>query len=208
MSEEQERRPTGARPQVGAPTLSRDTRRTERLDVMTNTPAWRQRERTTGVGGAGTKASTVWQTLPRWIQKGGFLYLIILGVLGVAVFVLLMIWLRGDRRETPLTSPTLPAIVSQSSDEQTAPLTSESAPPQPEPTLAPRFYIVVNTQGQGLFLRPQPNRNNPPLATLPEGTRLEQIGDDVPGADYVWRPVRTPDGLEGYVAVDFLNPAP
>jgi hypothetical protein len=70
------------------------------------------------------------------------------------------------------------------------------------------FFIVTGTSGEGLFLRPQPSSQGDPLTTLPDGTRLEQIGDDVPGGDYVWRHVRAPDGQEGYVAVDFLTAAP
>jgi hypothetical protein len=79
------------------------------------------------------------------------------------------------------------------------------------PTAAPpggRFYIVSGTGGQGLFLRPDPSTAGTPITTLPEGTRVEAIGEDVPGGDYLWRKVRTPDGREGYVAADFLITAP
>jgi hypothetical protein len=73
---------------------------------------------------------------------------------------------------------------------------------------APQFFVVTGTGGQGLFLRPEPSTVGEALTTLPDGTRVEQIGEDVPGADRVWRQVRAPDGQEGYVAVDFLTPAP
>jgi hypothetical protein len=128
-------------------------------------------------------------------------------VLLVLIVFLFLGYLRDDRREVPLSTPTTtslePGIITptQSTDE-----TNTSAL-SPSPTPAPRFFVVVNTGGQGLFLRPEPNRNNQPITTLPDGTRLEQIGEDVPGPDFVWRPVRTPDGLEGYVAVDFLAPS-
>jgi LysM repeat protein len=42
------------------------------------------------------------------------------------------------------------------------------------------------------------------LEQLPNGTQVEQIGEDVEGADYTWRPIRTPSGVEGWVATDWL----
>jgi hypothetical protein len=151
--------------------------------------------------------NNVWHVVPRWLQQRGWPYVIAAFVLLVLIVFLFLGYLRDDRREVPLSTPTTtslePGIITptQSTDE-----TNTSAL-SPSPTPAPRFFVVVNTGGQGLFLRPEPNRNNAPITTLPDGTRLEQIGEDVPGPDFVWRPVRTPDGLEGYVAVDFLAPS-
>lgn len=200
MSEEQERRIPPANRQPGA------VPRTERLDATTPQPRWRP-PRAAGGRGTPIAATNVWQVLPRWLQARGWIYLLVLIVLVVVIFMLTLAWLRGDRRAAPLGVPQS-TVVTQPTGEANLLLGNEGASPasQPAPTPAPRFFVVVNTGGQGLFLRPQPNRNNTPIATLPDGTRLEQIGDDVPGEDRLWRPVRTPDGLEGYVAVDFLAP--
>jgi len=136
------------------------------------------------------------------------LFVIPIIVLITIIAFLTIAALRGDRREATLGAPEPTALVQPTAGSGLVPGTEDTvATPEPTPVPTPRVFVVVNTGGQGLFLRPQPNRNNDPLATLPDGTRLVQIGDDVPGGDYVWRPVRTPDGLEGYVAVDFLAPA-
>ncbi|MCS6889324.1 MAG: SH3 domain-containing protein [Chloroflexus sp.] len=206
MNEEQERRSIRAERQPGVGSRPRETPRTERLDATTPNVRWRP-PRTVGRSGVTSTATNVWYILPRWLQTRGWIYLLVLLVLIVAIFMLTLSLLRGDRREAPLAEPQ-PTLMIQPTGDTNALLGNEGANPasQPVSTPAPRFFVVVNTGGQGLFLRPQPNRNNAPIATLPDGTRLEQIGDDVPGEDRLWRPVRTPDGLEGYVAVDFLAP--
>lgn len=81
--------------------------------------------------------------------------------------------------------------------------TSAAQPPAP----SGEMFVVVNT-GTGLRLRADHNAGGAVLATIPDGTRVEKIDDDVTGANYVWRKVRTPDGREGWVAADWLQPAP
>lgn len=84
---------------------------------------------------------------------------------------------------------------------------------QPRPT-APAStpslvqFRVVNTGGTGLSVRPEPNTNSQPLKTLPEGMIVTMIGDDSVGPDRVWKHVRDPDGVEGWVGADFLQPVP
>lgn len=206
MSQERERRATQVERRSEIVPSQRETSRTERLDASAPNPHWRP-PRPVGGRGSAVTTTSVWHDLPRWLQARGWIYLLVLFVLIVAIFMLTLSLLRGDRREAPLGAPQ-PTVMTEPTGESTLLLGNEGANPEPQPAPppAPRFFIVVNTGGQGLFLRPQPNRANPPIATLPDGTRLEQIGDDVPGEDRLWRPVRTPDGLEGYVAVDFLAP--
>ncbi|MEI6181499.1 MAG: SH3 domain-containing protein, partial [Chloroflexales bacterium] len=79
--------------------------------------------------------------------------------------------------------------------------------PPPTPT-GPRRFVVQNTGIEGLLLRPAPSRANDPLATLPDGTVVEQIDEDLTAEAIAWRHVRAADGQEGYVAADFLTPAP
>ncbi|MGB9739058.1 SH3 domain-containing protein [Chloroflexus sp.] len=203
MADEQGQRPTGS--------VQRDqsrqggSSRTERLQATSTTSKWRPSQQS---GTTTINSANIWQTLPRWLQQRGWIYLLILVVL-LALFFVIVLWLlRGDQRNAPLGTQLPTAITLPTADAGSLPGNEANTTAQPAPTPAPRFFVVVNTGNQGLFLRPQPNRNDPPITTLPEGTRLEQIGEDVPGSDYVWRPVRTPDGLEGYVAVDFLAPEP
>ncbi len=202
MRENPERQTRGTDPRPGDAAQRRDTARTERLDATASAPHWRP---TSAVSGT-TYSGNFSQILIRWLQQRGWMYLIGGLVLIVLIFILSLSLLRGDRREAPLGVPTAPMLEQPTTATDIQSGTGTLAPTA-APTPAPRFFVVINTGGQGLFLRPQPNRNNQPIATLPDGTRVEQIGDDVVGADFVWRPVRTPDGLEGYVAVDFLAPA-
>ncbi|MBO9316689.1 MAG: SH3 domain-containing protein [Chloroflexus sp.] len=206
MSDKQERQASATDPRSESGVVrQRETSRTERLDATSASPAWRPSRPTRG----GIDRNNMWHVVPRWLQQRGWLYVVSGFGLLVLIAILFLWYLRDDRREVPLGTPTTtslqPGILAptQSADETDASALS----PVPAPTPAPRFFVVVNTGGQGLFLRPAPNRNNQPITTLPDGTRLEQIGEDVPGPDFVWRPVRTPDGLEGYVAVDFLAPS-
>jgi SH3-like domain-containing protein len=68
-------------------------------------------------------------------------------------------------------------------------------------------YVVSGTDVQGLILRSGPGTENQALKTLPEGTRIEFLGEEQQGGDYVWLRVRDPEGTEGWVARDFTQPA-
>ncbi|NJK79488.1 MAG: SH3 domain-containing protein [Chloroflexaceae bacterium] len=57
-------------------------------------------------------------------------------------------------------------------------------------------------------MRSGPSTDSQVLGTLSDGTVVEQIAEDSIGPNYAWRNVRAPDGAEGWVAVDFLQPAP
>jgi hypothetical protein len=67
-------------------------------------------------------------------------------------------------------------------------------------------FVVSGTGVEGLFLRPEPSTNQPPITTLPEGTRVEATGEVQSDGTYEWRRVVTPQG-EGWVASQFLQPA-
>lgn len=86
----------------------------------------------------------------------------------------------------------------------TVPIPPSDAAPAEVGTL-PQF-TVVNTNDVGLIVRDAPNGGE--LTVLPEGTVVEQIGDDVADAGFTWRNIRTLDGREGWVAIDFLAPVP
>lgn len=172
-------------------------------------PGWRS-ERSTGrkASRRGALPSSP-QEFQLWLQAGGWRYLAGIAALLVVLLIALLAFARNDQREAglPPVGQAQPGagtpVVGAGSEGALPPATA--APPTPA---QPRFFVVTGTDGQGLFLRPQPSVEGNPLATLPDGTRVEQVGDDVPGADRVWRQVRAPDGQQGYVAVDFLTPAP
>ncbi|MFQ5612521.1 MAG: SH3 domain-containing protein [Anaerolineae bacterium] len=88
-----------------------------------------------------------------------------------------------------------------------------------EPTEAPAppgeiqpggFVKVVGTQGAGLSMRAGPGTNNARLGLAEDDTVLEVI--DGPREDenlqsFIWWFVRHPDGTEGWVVQDFVEPA-
>jgi hypothetical protein len=154
------------------------------------------------------------QEFQLWLQAGGWHYVAGIAVLLVVLLIAMLSFARSDQREAGLgfEEPTAVAIGGVGSDAgvlSPLPEATSALPPtaEPAPPVAQAF-VVAGTGAEGLFLRPEPNTNGAPLATIPEGSRVEQIGEDFAGPDRVWRNVRAPDGNEGWVAVDFLQPAP
>lgn len=80
-------------------------------------------------------------------------------------------------------------------------------PTAPPAAAAAGAFVVARTGVEGLFLRAEPNSNAQVLNTLPEGTRVETLGEENNDGTRTWRKVRTERG-EGWVAADFLDPAP
>jgi hypothetical protein len=153
------------------------------------------------------------QEFQLWLQKGGWRYGLGIALLLVGVLIALLAFGRSGEREAGLglgesgAGADTPALdLTPIIAQPEAPVT-EAEPAAPPPAAFGRF-AVVGTGGQGLLLRPGPSRDGAALATLPDGTQVEQIGEDVAGGDFVWRQVRAPDGQEGWVAVDFLVAAP
>lgn len=194
---------------------SGETRRTERLapsgDEWTQTepvnPGWRKER-------SGTRRAPRRNALPSspqefqlWMQAGGWRYLAGVAALFVVLLIALLAFSRNEQREAgfdfQITAPTVgaPVLGNSPSDDTLEP------PPSAPPPAPPRF-VVTGTGSQGLFLRSQPSTSGVIHTTLPEGTVVEQIGDDIPQADRLWRQVRAPDGRDGYVAAEFLTLAP
>lgn len=88
---------------------------------------------------------------------------------------------------------------------QTVPGTDPAG--QPAPGGTGQFFVVTGTGTEGLFLRPEASTAQPPIATLPEGARVEFTGEAQNDGTREWRKVRSDLG-EGWVAADFLQPAP
>lgn len=195
------------------------------------TPAgadWRGASKRTG-GKVGVSASP--QELQLWLQKGGWRYIAAGAFLVIIVLVVVLSLNREAQNQAiridsstgnPAPSPDVaqpPSGDGQAAPESVQPAAPAAAPAgdgepsgdspivvTPQPALAPEIYVVVNTGAQGLRLRADHDTNSPTLATIRDGTRLEKIADDFVGADFVWRKVRTPEGQEGWVAVDWLRP--
>jgi hypothetical protein len=154
------------------------------------------------------------QEFQLWLQKGGWRYGVVLAVLVMGVLIAILASARSAQREAGLGFSSNPSIA------DTVPTVDPAAPiigqppadvvsePEPAPVTSFGAFTVTGTSGQGLLLRPDPSRNGAPITTIPDGARVEQIGADTPGGDFVWRQIRTADGFEGWVAIDFLVPAP
>lgn len=147
------------------------------------------------------------QEIPIWLQQGGWRF-----VAGAAVVLIALLtvslWNNSGARITASQPGTAsPGDINTDSDGR-LPLDEPAPTIEPPPPPPPAMFIVANTGGAGLILRSAASAKSEELATLPDGTRVEQIGEEVIGMDYTWLQVRTAEGQEGWVAVDWLQPAP
>jgi hypothetical protein len=180
-------------------------------------PNWRRERATSARARHATGAiRTSPQEFQLWMQKGGWVFFAVGAVLIIAALIFLLMQSRGARSED--ADPLAVGAAQSEEGAAAAPEGQADAPlaqqptltpePAPPPTAAPEYFAVTGTGAQGLRLRAEPNLGAAELATLPDGTTVEKIGDDSIGTNFVWRQVRTPDGTEGWVAVDWLQPAP
>src|SRR5438045_1599496 len=81
--------------------------------------------------------------------------------------------------------------------------------PDPGPAAAaqapPNGWVVANTGGEGVFLRRTP-RLEDRLIAWPDGTPLQDLGEEATGEVLTWRKVRDPGGNVGYVPTKWLAP--
>lgn len=172
------------------------------------TTKWRPRRggATRSIGGLPASQ----QELVSWLQNGGWrIALIVAGVVALLILALIVFKPRSNSGvgvDTAATSSALGSQVDSSAlptptvlaEQQTAAAADSSAAQGVQ-------FRVFNTGVEGLFLRPDPNVNNQPITTLPEGTVVTIIGDDFNGPDRVWKNIRTAEGSEGWVASDYLQ---
>lgn len=78
--------------------------------------------------------------------------------------------------------------------------------PVQQPPSAVTAFTVTGTGTEGLFLRQDHATTAPVLTTLPEGTRVESLGETFNDGTRDWLKIRAPIG-EGWVAQQFLQPA-
>lgn len=144
-----------------------------------------------------------------WLQHGGWpIALGIVALVLVAVVALLLMSpaepLANDTALQPTIGPfdQQEPLLQQQPTITLPPATATTAPPT---QAAGVEFRVFNTEGLGLFLRPEPNTNNQPLKTLPDGAVVTIIGEDFVGPNFVWKHVRDAEGTEGWVAADYLE---
>lgn len=75
------------------------------------------------------------------------------------------------------------------------------------PVTTADVIYVGNTGGVGVFLRRTPQAADR-LKAYPDNTRLAVIGPDVGAEGRIWRHVRAPDGVEGYVPAQYTSGQP
>ena len=101
--------------------------------------------------------------------------------------------------------------------------TSTPTPPAPTPTLvaltwptplpvptatavAATRLVVANTGGQGVFIRKTPGGEV--IRSWMDGSVMQVVGTDQQSAGRAWRNVKDPTGNVGWIAAEFLAPAP
>ena len=107
----------------------------------------------------------------------------------------------------PASASPPPSAPSQQAAPPSGGVPSQLATPRPPPsaTAAPSSAVLVgDTGGAGLNLRGAPGTGQPTLATLSDGSQLQQIGDPTPADGHVWVKVRDAAGRVGWVAREYL----
>jgi hypothetical protein len=176
----------------------------------TSNPNWRQRStRPTGRNPRATSAiPTSSQDFVVWLQYGGWRF--VLAAVIIVAFVAAAIILTSPQ-ESAGTTPELPIVRPTSSIPLQTPLpTVTIGPAVPTPQTAGAAptgatFRVQGTGAEGLFLRPQPNREGSPITTLPEGSEVTVIGEDSSQTDGVWKNVKDAQGNQGWAFGQFLK---
>ncbi|MBN1886623.1 MAG: hypothetical protein JW850_01480 [Thermoflexales bacterium] len=83
---------------------------------------------------------------------------------------------------------------------------TEATQPAPGQARPGDVVQVSDTGGLGVRLRAGPGVLYETLKIVPEGSRLELVGEARQADDHVWRLVRDPtDGVQGWMVVDYLQ---
>ena len=198
-----------------------DSRRTERLNPGGDewsqrepvNPGWRSERATGPLGGrrGQGKVPSSPQEFQLWLQDGGWRYIAGIAALLIVLLIALLAYGRNDQRNAGLGVDERKAPTSAvGARNALTPIAQSAVTSAPTALTAPKFFTVMGTDIQGLFLRPNPSTSGMPIATLPDGTRVEQVGVDSTADGRTWRKVRTTQSptQEGWVAAEFLNPVP
>ena len=93
-------------------------------------------------------------------------------------------------------------------DENYACPAQSGTPVPPAPTFQAGDVAVVSPSGGCLNLRGGTGVTFPVLECLNEGVRVSVTGSSVSMNSYIWVPVTAPSGKSGWVASEYLRPAP
>lgn len=105
------------------------------------------------------------------------------------------------------SEPFTPLEVGEAEARANAAPASTAAPAVPGAPPAGQRFVVANTDGLGVYLRRTPNPADR-VRAWPERTVMVAVGPDREVNGVVWKPVRAPDGAEGWVPAQYLAPAP
>jgi hypothetical protein len=155
-----------------------------------------------------------------WLWLGLGIVVTIVGI--ILAGVLINALLSREPLATTLPTPTIIRLTAPPSPVPTdfgplasaTPIPTFTPPPTPDLSVAPNevtvgFYAqVFNTDGIGVSLRGGASTDNVRLQLIPEETLLLVIGGPAEGNGFIWWHVLVDDELEGWVAGDFLTPAP
>lgn len=131
--------------------------------------------------------------------------------LAVAALGALLIIAFGQSTFSPLARDSAAAANASPALTISLPATSTPLPVSsvlPTPT-APsyRTFVVANTGGDGVYMRRTPQYGDK-LGAWAERTILVEIGPEREVNGIVWRHVRTPDAVEGFVPAQYTEEAP
>lgn len=153
-----------------------------------------------------------------WLWLGMGVVVTAIGIL--LAFGLISLLLSREPLSTSLPTPTIIRLTAPPSPipSETRPLPTTTAiptftpPPTPDVSVPPEevtigyFAEVVNTDGVGVILRGGPSTDNVRIQLVDEGVALLVIDGPAEGSDLLWWQVMMDDGVEGWVAADFLAP--
>lgn len=153
------------------------------------------------------------QEIQIWLQNGGWKLVAGAAAFFIVLLIAMLAFARNDQRSAATFGQDRAITAEPVLGAGAAPLIVDRTPtaiiqPTAPPAATAQFFVVINTSDQGLNLRADHTTVAEVLTFYSDGTRLEQIGEDFVGPDRLWRQVRGPDGREGWVAADFLQPAP
>jgi uncharacterized protein YgiM (DUF1202 family) len=115
---------------------------------------------------------------------------------------------RTATKSAPIVgSATAPRSAAPSASGSAAPSSRPSTAPSAAPSTAPAAvtYTIANTGGDNVNLRSDASTEAEVLAKLVEGDQVTEAGPSKTVDGREWKHVRTKDGIEGWVAAEFVT---
>lgn len=103
---------------------------------------------------------------------------------------------------TPTLTPTSTSTATPSATATATPTSTDTPTATATATPTPPTAVIYRTGGQGAILRDQPAGD--PIGYMAEGELVLLLGPAESAGGFVWLPVRTQDGLEGWVLDELL----